>query len=107
MSNHYKKLTLLNKMDIVCELNDGSFMERMEMLDRIEKYYDPDVFQNDNLMRRLILPVIATEFLKPHSECWKVTLMLRSQRNALCWITAFLVPLFAAAVFWTFRTRES
>ncbi|CAI4226538.1 unnamed protein product [Auanema sp. JU1783] len=104
MMELYNKLALLNKMDVACNLKLGSYQERVDLLDQLERHYQPHVYENDNLLRKLLVPVIIAEHTRPKLDPWTETQELKKNCKILGYTSATLFVIVAAGVFWRIRT---
>ncbi|CAI4233279.1 unnamed protein product [Auanema sp. JU1783] len=93
-------------MNAACELSQGSLMEKMELLDRIKKYYIPEVFESNTLLRKLVMPVVATEFLRSIEEPSKRVESLEKEKAILRWTMAFTILFSAAGIIWIFQSKN-
>ncbi|CAI4220717.1 unnamed protein product [Auanema sp. JU1783] len=99
----YQKFALLHKVNAACNLPVGNFEERMDVLDSIEKYYAPHVFESYSLMRRLLVPVIIAEFARPKLDPWTEMQNMLLQRKVLGCTVVALSTIVAAGLFWWTR----
>ncbi|CAI4220631.1 unnamed protein product [Auanema sp. JU1783] len=99
----FNKISLLNKMDISCDMDLGSFEERINLMDELERHYQPDVYKNYNLLRKLLTPVLIAEYAKPKIDHWTDMQKTLKERTVLGYSTATLGIILVAGLFWTSR----
>ncbi|CAI4228170.1 unnamed protein product [Auanema sp. JU1783] len=99
----HKKLSLLNKMDAACDLQLGTYEERVDLLDHLERHYQPHVYESNNLLRKLLIPVMIAEYHRPKLDQWTETQNLLKHRRILGYVSAALSSFLVAGIFWVNR----
>ncbi|CAI4231793.1 unnamed protein product [Auanema sp. JU1783] len=99
----YRKFALLNKINVACDLPVGTFEERFDVLDEMERHYAPHVYDSHSLIRKLIVPVMISEFSKPKLDPWAEAETLKFHRKIMGITAGTVSAIIVAGVFWFIR----
>ncbi|CAI4220596.1 unnamed protein product [Auanema sp. JU1783] len=90
-------------MDVACDLNLGSYEERVDLMDHLERHYQPHVYESNNLLRKLLVPVMIAEHTRPKMDQWTEMQNVLKQKKILGYLSSTFFAIIVAGVFWLNR----